>query len=259
MTTINSHAGEDGRPAGPRVSLVTGAGSGIGSAVAATLAERGDRVVCADLDLAAAQRVAAGLPGALAIEADVTSAESMTAAVDEAWTRLGPVTALVCSAGIEIGGPAETLSAEVFRRTFDVNVVGALLSAQAVAVKLIDAGRPGSIVMIASANSHVALPGQAAYAASKGAVLMLTKSLAVDWAPYGITTNAVGPGVTDTPMSARSLGDPQKRDELMSGIPLRRPAQPAEIASAVAYLASTDARYITGAFLPVDGGWLAQG
>jgi NAD(P)-dependent dehydrogenase (short-subunit alcohol dehydrogenase family) len=119
--------------------------------------------------------------------------------------------------------------------------------------------RGGRIVLIGSINSQVSLPGQVAYATSKGAVLMLGRSLAVDFAPDAITVNVVGPGITDTPMSAVSLADAERSRRILERVPLGRAADPAEIAAAVRFLASPDASYVTGAYLPVDGGWLALG
>jgi NAD(P)-dependent dehydrogenase (short-subunit alcohol dehydrogenase family) len=114
-------------------------------------------------------------------------------------------------------------------------------------------------VLVGSVNSQVALPGQAAYAASKGGVLLLGRALAVDWAPHGINVNVVGPGVTATAMNAAFLADPAQREPLLARIPLHRPATPAEIAAVIAFLASDAASYLTGAYVPVDGGWLASG
>jgi NAD(P)-dependent dehydrogenase (short-subunit alcohol dehydrogenase family) len=240
------------------VALVTGAGNGIGAAVSAVLAARGFRVACLDRDGEAARATASGLPGALEVQADVTDAPGVEAAMDRVVARLGrPEVAVLC-AGIESGARADELDVAAFRRTMEVNVTGSFTVAGAVARRAIAAGAPARIVLVASANGVRALPGQAAYAGSKGAVVMLTKSLAVDWAPFGIAVNAVAPGVTDTAMSAVSLGDPAKRAALLDGVPMGRPAQPVEIAAAAAFLAGPDASYITGVVLPVDGGWLAR-
>ena len=122
---------------------------------------------------------------------------------------------------------------------------------------MIAGGAGGRVVLIGSINSRIALGGQAAYCASKGGVAMLGAALAVDWARHGITVNTVGPGVVDTPMSAASLADADRREMLMSRTPLRRPAQPDEIAAVISFLTSPEASYMTGAYVPVDGGWLA--
>jgi NAD(P)-dependent dehydrogenase (short-subunit alcohol dehydrogenase family) len=241
------------------VSLVTGAGSGIGAAVATALAARGDRVVCADLDGEAAKRVADGLEGAAAVRLDVRDAAATDAAVAEVLERHGRLDVAVACAGIELVGPAHELDPSVFARVVDVNLNGSFLTATATARAMIDRGAGGRIVLIGSINSTVALPAQAAYVASKGGVLMLGRALAVDWAPHGITVNVVGPGITDTPLSAASLGDPERRAWLLAKVPLGRPAAPSEIASVVAFLTSDGASYMTGAYVPVDGGWLAAG
>ena len=121
---------------------------------------------------------------------------------------------------------------------------------------MIAAGNGGRIVLIGSINSRIALAGQAAYCSSKGGVAMLGAALAVDWARHGIAVNTIGPGVVDTPMSAASLGEGDRRAMLMGRTPLGRPAAPGEIAAVVSFLTSPDASYMTGAYVPVDGGWL---
>ncbi|MFC0531602.1 SDR family NAD(P)-dependent oxidoreductase [Phytohabitans kaempferiae] len=240
------------------ISVVTGAGSGIGAATARLLAARGDHVVCVDRDEAATRDTATDV-GGLPVTADVTDPAAVEAAVEATVRAFGRVDAVACCAGVEVNEAAQRLDPRVFDRVLAVNVTGSFLVAAAAARRMIAQGDGGRVVLVGSANSVVALPGQAAYAVSKGGVLMLGRALAVDWAPHGITVNVVGPGVTDTPMSAGSLGDPERRALLLDGVPLGRPARPAEIAEVIAFLASPAASYVTGAFLPVDGGWLARG
>jgi len=239
------------------VSVVTGAGSGIGAATCDVLAARGDRVVCLDIDAANAARTAARIAGAIAVTADVTDARDLEQSVASIVDRFGGLHNVVTCAGIEIGGHALDVEADTFRRVVDVNLTGSFLTAQAAARAMREGGHAGSIVLIGSINSQMALPSATAYCASKGGVLMLGRALAVDLAPYGIRVNVIGPGVTDTPMSASTLADGERATAFLSRIPLRRPADPAEIGRAAAFLTSDESSYITGAFLPVDGGWLA--
>ena len=239
------------------VSIVTGAASGIGAATAGILARRGDHVVCVDLDEAGAVRTADQLDRAIGVGADVTMAEDCERMVAAALEQFGGIDAAVACAGIEIGGPALDIDPAMFRRVVDVNLTGSFLTAQAAARAMRSRGHGGAIVLIGSINSHMALPGAAAYCASKGGVRMLGKALAVDLAPYSIRVNVVGPGVTDTPMSAETLADPDRSARFVSRIPLGRAAAPDEIGAAVSFLTSEASSYVTGAFLTVDGGWLA--
>ena len=240
------------------VAIVTGAGSGIGRAVAVTLGARGDTVVCADVDEAsAAETTSAAGASAVVARLDVTDAASCDQLIQGVVADHGGVDILVTCAGVELGGPAEDLTDDAWRRVIDVNLSGTFWCARAAGRAMIAGGNGGRIVLIGSINSRIALVGQAAYCASKGGVAMLGAALAVDWARHAIRVNTVGPGVVDTPMSAASLADPERRAMLMSRTPLGRPAAPSEIAAVVAFLTSPDASYVTGAYVPVDGGWLA--
>lgn len=239
------------------VALVTGAGSGIGKATARRFGARGDRVVCVDLDGDRAARTAAGIEGALPVAADVTDEAQCDDMVAAALDRFGRLDAAVASAGIEEAGNTLDFDADIFRRIVDVNLTGSFLTAQRAARAMKDQNSGGAIVLIGSINSRAALPGAAAYIASKGGVLMLGRALTLDLAPHGIRVNVIGPGVVNTPMSAASLSDPVKREIYMKRIPLGRPAEPDEIAEAAAFLTSDASSYMTGAFVPVDGGWLA--
>jgi len=239
------------------VAIVTGAGSGIGAATAKVLAERGDEVVCADMNVEAANLTAATLRSAIAVDVDVSDAKSCDRMVESAMRQFGDVNSVVTCAGVEKHGPGHEFSEEDFDRIIAVNLKGTWLSARAAVRAMIQAGHGGTVVMIGSINSVRGNPGASAYCASKGGVLMLGRTLALDWAPFGVRVNIVGPGVVDTPMSARSLADPAKRARMMDKTPLGRPAPPGEIAAVIAFLTSDASSYMTGAYVPVDGGTLA--
>ena len=239
------------------VAIVTGAGSGIGAATARAMAARGDSVVCADVVEDAARATASKLKNAIAVRVDVSDGASCEAMVKSAIDAFGAVDAIATCAGIEKHGVAHEFSEDDFDRIIDVNLKCTWLSSRAAARWMIANQRGGTVVMIGSINSIVANPGASAYCASKGGVLMLGRTLALDWAPHGIRVNIVGPGVVDTPMSARSLADPKKRAIMMEKTPLGRPAPPEEIASVIAFLTSDASSFMTGAYVPVDGGTLA--
>jgi len=239
------------------VAIVTGAGSGIGAATARTLSERGDQVVCADVKLETAERTARSLRDAIALEVDVSSAASCDQMVEGALTAFGDVHSVVTCAGVEKHGAGHEFAEDDFDRIIAVNLKGTWLSARAAVRAMMKNGHGGTVVMIGSINSVVGNPGASAYCASKGGVLMLGRTLALDWAPFGIRVNIVGPGVVDTPMSAKSLAIPERRAKMMEKTPLGRPAPPEEIASVIAFLASDASSFMTGAYVPVDGGSLA--
>jgi len=239
------------------VAIVTGAGSGIGAATARALAARGDHVVCADIIKEAAEGTANSLGGAIAVAVDVSDARSCDEMVEQAVSHFGAVDGIATCAGVEKHGAGHEFDEADFDRIIDVNLKGTWLCARSVARHLIGGGRTGTVVMIGSINSVVGNRGASAYCASKGGVLMLGRTLALDWAEHGIRVNIVGPGVVDTPMSARSLADPDRRARMMDRTPLGRPASADEIASVVAFLMSDASSFMTGAYVPVDGGALA--
>jgi NAD(P)-dependent dehydrogenase (short-subunit alcohol dehydrogenase family) len=245
-----------------RVAVVTGGAMGIGAEVCRRLAVAGVTVVVADRDKAAADETAAGLRSqgynAEARSIDVGDPASVTQAFTEVEQRHGRCDILVNSAGIAKVFPFLDFPLDNFVATMTVNVTGTLLCAQH-AARLMVRRKWGRIVNIASvAGLRAVGSGRTAYGTSKGAVIALTRQMAVELAEHGITANAVAPGPVDTPMT-RVLHTEQFRKEYSSAIPMERYGTPGEIAAAVMYLVSEDAGYVTGVALPVDGGFLASG
>ena len=239
-----------------KVTMVTGAASGIGRATALMLAERGHQVICTDLPETKIHEMQ-DLTGGISITADVRIESEVDALFEEAIKKFGRIDGVVNCAGIEENFiDAREMSLEIFEQTMNTNVTGSFLIARAAGRLMVPQGS-GSIVLIGSILSAVGYGGNAAYTASKGAVLQLGKALAVDWSKYGVRVNVIGPGPVATPMSAESLQDPVKSAWMKERIPIGRPANPNEIAKACAFLLSDEASFVTGAFIPVDGGWLA--
>ncbi|HXF74230.1 MAG TPA: SDR family NAD(P)-dependent oxidoreductase [Actinomycetota bacterium] len=239
-----------------RRALVTGGASGIGLATARLLREEGSAVALLDRAEAALRRAAEEL-SAEGVVADVSDPAAVPASVERAADALGgPVDVLVNAAGIYRIAPALDLRPEGWDEVLDVNLRGSFLVAREVARRLREARRGGAVVNVSSIAGLIADAGEPAahYAASKAGVLALTRQLAAEWAPFGIRVNAVCPGVIRTPM-LRLMDDPEAGHAyLQARVPLRRLGEPEEVAAAVAFLASEEASYVTGAFLVVDGG-----
>jgi NAD(P)-dependent dehydrogenase (short-subunit alcohol dehydrogenase family) len=236
-----------------RRAIVSGAGQGLGLAVAARLAEAGAAVVLVDLDAGRADEAAASLRDrgarAIAAAADIANREDVERCVETAVAEFGGVDLLVNNAGIWPREPFLETSGEVWARTLQVNLIGGLLLSQAVAARMIDAGTGGAIVNVASIAGIVPhSDDMIAYGASKAGVINATRTLAKSLAPHGIRVNVVLPGGIETP-GVQSTPRRQGSD-----IPLGHRADPDEIATAIVFLASPLARYVTGAELVVDGG-----
>ncbi|MFD3619389.1 2,3-dihydro-2,3-dihydroxybenzoate dehydrogenase [Streptomyces sp. NPDC058676] len=248
-----------------QVALVTGAAGGIGSAVVRTLAARGLTVAAVDVRATEldelAQKLAADGLDVVALPAEVSSAPQAQAVVAEAEARLGPVDYLVNAAGVLRAGTVTEYDVDDWQATFAVNVLGVFLMSQAVVRRMVPRGR-GAVVTVASNAAGVPRTGMAAYAASKAAATMFTKSLGLEVARHGIRCNVVAPGSTDTPMLSSLWTDPSgpqgtldgRLEDYRVGIPLRKLALPAEIADAVDFLLSEKASHITLHDLTVDGG-----
>jgi 3-oxoacyl-[acyl-carrier protein] reductase len=239
-----------------RGALVTGGASGIGKATARRLAADGARVTIADvgeerLEAALAELRSSG--DVASVVMDVTDWAQVEGQTRAAAERMGGLDALVTCAGVTHPATAWETSLDDWERVLRVNLTGTFLCAKAAAPLMIARGR-GRIVMIASITASHVWSGRAAYAASKGGVVALAKSCAVDLAPHGITVNSISPGPIATPQTA-DLHSQAIRDKVVGQTPMHRYGAPEEVADVIAFLASDDARFVTGHELRVDGGF----
>lgn len=241
------------------VALVTGASSGLGARFARVLAETGAVVYAAARRQANLEALAEEHAGIRPIPLDVTDREACERVISTIVSEQGGLDVLVNSAGISAPGRAETASIDDFRRTLDVNVVGLFSVAQLAARPMLEK-HSGSIINVASMLGLVAAAPlrDAAYTASKGAVVNLTRELAVQWARSGVRVNALAPGFFASEMVAGMFADERSMRWLRSNSPMDRPGAPDELDGALLFLASAASRYVTGHVLTVDGGWTAR-
>jgi NAD(P)-dependent dehydrogenase (short-subunit alcohol dehydrogenase family) len=240
------------------VAVVTGSSRGIGRAIAEELARAGAHVVVTSRSLEAAQKAAESIRNAVAFELDVSSSSSVDALVSGVMERCGRVDILVNNAGIS---PMYTRALKIAESDWDAvmatNLKGTFLCCQAFGRLFVEQKR-GCIVNVSSVAAHVGAPRLAAYAASKAGIEALTRTLAIEWAEFGVRVNAVAPAFIATDMNAGLRQIPSLTQEILDRTPLRFFGQPADVAGVVVFLCSERARYLTGATVAVDGGWLAQ-
>lgn len=246
-----------------KVAIITGSGQGIGRGIAEYFAQEGARVVVNDINqesLHEAEKIIQSHGGeVLAVQADVSKSDEVARMFDEVLARFGTVDVLVNNAAWA------TPTAHFLEMTEDfwdtvlrINLKSVFLCSQRAALTFADQKKPGAIVNISSFGAARGHREMVAYDAAKGGIEAATRSMAMDLAPWNIRVNAVGPGITETPAVADYLQTPEKRQRMVSGVPLERMGQPADIGAAVVFFASDAANYITGQILYVDGGVVAQ-
>jgi glucose 1-dehydrogenase len=239
--------------------LVTGSSKGIGRGIAVRLAQEGADVVInynsdpRGAEEALAEVQALGRRGAI-IRADLGTVGAVRDLVAQSAEALGGLDVLVNNAGIERHAAFWDVTEQDFDAVLNVNLKGVFFAAQAFVQQCMAARRPGKIINISSVHEDLAFPNFAAYCASKGGVRMLTRTLAVELGPLGITINSIAPGAIETPINTKLLNDPVKLQSLVRQIPLNRLGKPNDVAGLAAFLASSDSDYITGTTYLIDGG-----
>ena len=244
-----------------KIAVVTGSGRGIGRAISLALAREGAHVVVNDIDLQVAKEVANEIRAlgrrAIAVKADVSNGKEVNDMVNATLKEFGRVDILVNNAGIAMIAPSEDLSEENWDRAININLKGVFLCSQAFGREMIKQ-KGGKIVNIAAIAGMFAAPDRVAYNSSKAGVILLTKTLAVEWAKYNINVNAVAPAVTKTDMVRKGIAEGLYSEETIAKrFPIGRLLEPEEIANVGVFLASEESSCITGHTIVADGGWTA--
>ena len=241
------------------IAIITGGAQGIGYACAEAICESGARIVLADINADGVTTAAETLGnGTVGINCDMGDQKQVDALFDQIEAEIGPATILVNNAGIAHPAPFFETKIDQFQSVIDGNLTGTFQAIQRAAKAMVSKRIAGAIVNMSSINAQVAIPSIAAYCASKGGVMQLTKAAALALAPHNIRVNAVGPGSIDTAMMASVNDNPDAMKMVMSRTPLKRIGSPREIGDVVAFLASDKASYITGETIYVDGGRLGM-
>jgi len=241
-----------------KAAIITGGGSGIGKAIAAAFAREGARVVICGRDASKLDRAASEIgPSCLAVTADVSEHGTPDKLASEALERFGRIDTLVNNAGVLLPGTAESLTETQWDQTYNINVRAVWHLSRAVLPHMRSVGG-GSIINIASVLSFLGARNRVAYAASKGAVMAMTRAMALDHAAENIRVNCICPGIVETEMVAAFNLDENARQQRIAAHPMGRFGQPDDIAGLAVFLASDEAAWITGAAFPVDGGYSAH-
>ncbi|TDI89675.1 MAG: SDR family oxidoreductase [Candidatus Dadabacteria bacterium] len=247
-----------------KVAIVTGAGSGIGRAIAVGLSKEGAKVVVVDMNLDAAEETMKEISktknNSFVIKTDVTKGSDVDTMATRTLEQFGQIDILVNNVGIPGSQEAmllHTTPEEEWDRVVSVNLKSVYLCSKRVIPEMIKQGA-GKIINLSSVAGIVAFPGRAAYTATKGAVSLLTKAMALDYSKYNINVNALCPGMIETPMTKWRLDNPELRKEVLNWIPMERIGVPDDITGAAVFLASSDSNYVSGHLLVVDGGMLTR-
>jgi glucose 1-dehydrogenase len=244
-----------------KTALVTGSSQGIGQGVAIRLAQEGAKVIInyhshpEGAQDTLAQVKAAGSDG-LTVQADLAHLDQIDSLIQQSVDKFGQIDILVNNAGLEKNAPFWQVTEADYDLVLEVNLKGVFFTTQAFVKHLMARNAPGRVINMSSVHEELPFPHFSSYCASKGGLKMLCRNLAIELAPYNITVNNVAPGAIETPINTALLNDKAKLDALLSNIPLRRLGKPADVSGAVVYLASSDADYVTGTTLIVDGGLL---
>jgi len=238
-----------------KVAVITGGGSGIGAETSRLFASEGARVAILDCDHSKAAAVAAAIPGALAVPCDVTLEEQVRGVMDRIHSQFGRVDVLFNCAGVATRYPVTEQDEPGWQRVMDINVKGAFLSSKHAIPHF--PSRGGSIIHTSSVTGITGVRNRSAYSAAKGALIALTRSMALDYAARGIRVNCVCPGFVRTPLISALLADSERARRLVLLHPLGRLGEPEDIARAVLFLASAESAWMTGQSLVVDGGFSA--
>ncbi|MHB1118084.1 MAG: SDR family NAD(P)-dependent oxidoreductase [Minisyncoccota bacterium] len=246
-----------------KVALVTGARRGMGRTHALALAAQGARVVITDIDVNECELVADEVRAAggetACYKLDVSNKEEVEHVFDEVVKQFGRLDILVNNAGVYAPKPFLEMSEEDWNKTIDINLKGEFFCAQRAAKEMVKNkwGRIINIASVASGQTGIGIAGGSHYTASKGGIIGMTETLAIELAPFGINVNAVAPGAIDTPMVGAANLPKDVMDAMLAGVPLKRMGKPEEVSAAVVFLSSDESSYITGSTIYVDGGWLA--
>ena len=247
-----------------KVALVTGARRGMGKADALILAKQGAKVAVTDIDLEECKQVVEEIKKAggeaMAFKMNVSDKAEVDKVFDEVIKKWGRLDILVNNAGVFLPKMALDMTETDWDKTLDINLKGQFLCAQRAAKEMAKNkwGRIINIASIASGGVGVGVMAGSHYSASKGGIIGMSETMAIEWAPLGINVNVIAPGAIDTPMIQEAGMSKEAMDAFLAGVPMKRMGEADEIASAVVFLGSEEASYIAGATLVVDGGWLAS-